>query len=92
MSTLPIQAKATTGVGKPQADSEGNERIPPDGFGVAALENCCSRASPQGCGHPPTLPRKAILHTNSNAHVNSFTTAGMVSMDTSVVTAKMWEA
>ena len=38
------------------------------------------------------IPRKAILHTNSNAHVNSFTTAGMVSMDTSVVTAKMWEA
>ena len=31
----------------------------------------------------------AKLHTNSNAHVNSFTTAGMVSMDTSVVTAKM---
>ena len=44
------------------------------------------------CGHPLHIPRKAILHTNSNAHVNSFTTAGMVSMDTSVVTAKMWEA
>ena len=69
------------------------ERIPPDGFGVAALENCCPRASPRGCGHRPLhIPRKAILHTNSNAHVNSFTTAGMVSMDTSVVTAKMWEA
>ena len=39
MPTLPIQARATTGVGKPQADSEGNERIPPDGFGVAALES-----------------------------------------------------
>ena len=39
ISTLPIQARATTGVGKPQADSEGNERIPPDGFGVAALES-----------------------------------------------------
>ncbi|ERJ89346.1 hypothetical protein RUMCAL_02964 [Ruminococcus callidus ATCC 27760] len=38
ISTLPIQAKATTGVGKPQADSEGNERIPPDGFDMAALE------------------------------------------------------
>ena len=38
-STLPIQARATTGVGKPKADSEGNERIPPDGFGVAALES-----------------------------------------------------
>ncbi|MBS6595878.1 MAG: hypothetical protein KH326_02275 [Ruminococcus callidus] len=32
ISTLPIQARATTGVGKPQADSECNERIPPDGF------------------------------------------------------------
>ena len=38
MSTLPIQARATTGVGKPQADSEGNERIPPDGFDATALE------------------------------------------------------
>ena len=36
--TLQIQARATTGVGKPQADSEGNERIPPDGFDMAALE------------------------------------------------------
>ena len=24
------------------------ERIPPDGFGVAALENCCPQASPRG--------------------------------------------
>ena len=39
MPTLPIQARATTGVGKPQADSEGNERIPPDGFDMAALES-----------------------------------------------------
>ena len=39
MPTLPIQARATTGVGKPQADSEGNERIPPDGFDMAALEH-----------------------------------------------------
>ena len=39
MSTLPIQARATTGVGKPQADSEENERIPPDGFDMAALES-----------------------------------------------------
>ena len=38
MPTLPIQAKATTGVGKPKADSEGNERIPPDGFDTTALE------------------------------------------------------
>ena len=37
--TLHVQARATTGVGKPQADSECNERIPPDGFGVAALES-----------------------------------------------------
>ena len=37
--TLQIQARATTGVGKPQAGSESNERIPPDGFGVAALES-----------------------------------------------------
>ena len=46
--TLHVQARATTGVGKPQADSECNERIPPDGFGVAALENYCPRASPRG--------------------------------------------
>ena len=36
------------GVGKPQADSECNERISPDGFDTAALENCCPRASPRG--------------------------------------------
>ncbi len=36
--TLQIQARATTGVGKPKADSEGNERIPPDGFDTTALE------------------------------------------------------
>ena len=46
--TLQIQARATTGVGKPQADSECNERIPPDGFDMAALENYCPRASPRG--------------------------------------------
>ena len=40
--TLQIQARATIGVGKPQADSERNERIPPDGFDMAALENRCS--------------------------------------------------
>ncbi len=32
----PIQARTTIGVGKPQADSESNERIPPDGFDTAA--------------------------------------------------------
>ena len=42
-----------TGKGKPQADSEGNERIPPDGFDMAALENRCPRASLQG-GIAPT--------------------------------------
>ena len=36
--TLQIQARATTGVGKPKADSEGNERIPPDDFDTTALE------------------------------------------------------
>ncbi|WP_278277763.1 hypothetical protein [Ruminococcus sp. OM06-36AC] len=34
--TLHVQARTTTGVGKPQADSECNERIPPDGFDMAA--------------------------------------------------------
>ncbi|MFR8364454.1 MAG: hypothetical protein ACLVBQ_05995 [Ruminococcus callidus] len=46
--TLPIPARATIGVGKPQADSECNERIPPDGFDMAALENCCPQASSRG--------------------------------------------
>ena len=32
-------------IGKPQADSEGNERIPPDGFDMAAPENYCPRAN-----------------------------------------------
>ncbi|ERJ94674.1 hypothetical protein RUMCAL_01979, partial [Ruminococcus callidus ATCC 27760] len=39
ISASQIQARTTIGVGKPQADSEGNERIPPDGFDMAALEN-----------------------------------------------------
>ena len=34
------------------------ERIPPDVFGVAALENCCPRASPRGCGHPYTFQER----------------------------------
>ena len=38
----------TTGVGKSQADSECNERIPPDGFDMAALENCCPQSSLRG--------------------------------------------
>ena len=69
MPTLPIQARATTGVGKPQADSEGNERIPPDGFGVAALENCCPQASPRGDAgialytFPRAIPHKERLAT-----------------------------
>ena len=38
--TLEYQhCQSTTGVGKPQADSEGNERIPPDGFDMVALEH-----------------------------------------------------
>ena len=56
----------------------------------------CHYDSAGRCGHRSYKCKKsyspAKLHTNSNAHVNSFTTAGMVSMDTSVVTAKMWEA
>ena len=67
-STLPIQARATIGVGKPQADSECNERIPPDGFSSAALEAALhvgtppppnggsprTERSPLPCGHLPT--------------------------------------
>ena len=66
--TLQIQARATTGVGKPQADSECNERIPPDGFSSAALEAALhvgtppppnggsprTERSPLPCGHLPT--------------------------------------
>ena len=40
--------RATIGVGKPQADSECNERIPPNGFDMAALEVPAER-----CGHRP---------------------------------------
>ena len=36
--------------------------------------------------------RETILQNFSAAQVNSFTTSGMVSMETRVVTAKMWEA
>ena len=53
--TLPIPARATIGVVKPQADSECNERIPPDGFDMSALENCYPQASPRGdVGDSPT--------------------------------------
>ena len=46
---------ATIGVGKPQADSECNKRIPPDGFDMSALENCCPQASSRGdVGDSPT--------------------------------------
>ncbi|WP_456108143.1 hypothetical protein [Ruminococcus sp.] len=41
--TLQIQARATTGVGEPKADSEGNERIPPNGFDTTALEAALRR-------------------------------------------------
>ena len=38
-----------------QADNECNERIPPDGFDMSALENCCPQASPRGdVGDSPT--------------------------------------
>ena len=91
MPTLPIQARATTGVGTPQADSE--VRANSAGrFRCGCPRKLLSSGKSAGLWASLHIPRKAILHTNSNAHVNSFTTAGMVSMDTSVVTAKMWEA
>ena len=50
-----------TGVGKPQADSECNERIPPDGFDAVALENCCPRISPRGdVGIAPTRSKRFL--------------------------------
>ena len=61
ISTLPIQARATTGVGKPQADSEGNERIPPDGFDMAALEDVLHGRT------PPPLSREAYNSRLANA-------------------------
>ena len=62
MPTLPIQARATTGVGKPQADSEGNERIPPDGFGSAALEVVFhGEIPPPPNGGFPPFSREAYL-------------------------------
>ena len=91
-STLPIQARATIGVGKPQADSEVRANSAGRFRCGCPRKLLSSGKSAERCGHRLHIPRKAILHTNSNAHVNSFTTAGMVSMDTSVVTAKMWEA
>ena len=61
MPTLPIQARATTGVGKPQADSEGNERIPPNGFDMAALEvTLCGGTPPPPNGGSPPLSGEAI--------------------------------
>ena len=59
--TLPIQARATTGVGKPQADSEGNERIPPDGFDMTALEVALrGRILPPPSGDPPRTERSPL--------------------------------
>ena len=57
ISTSQIQARATTGVGKPQADSEGNERIPPDGFDMAALKSTLRRCCFGGAmwASPPTF-------------------------------------
>ena len=48
------------GVGMPQADSECNERIPPDGFDMVALENYCPRASLRGDVGIPLL--NAVSH------------------------------
>ena len=57
ISTSQIPAKATTGVGKPQADSEGNERIPPDGFDMATLKSTLRRCCFGGAmwASPPTF-------------------------------------
>ena len=60
-----MQARATTGVGKPQADSEGNERIPPDGFGVAALEGSLYELTPP----PPNECKLANAVQNKVTHL-----------------------
>ena len=64
--TLQIQARATTGVGKPQADSEGNERIPPDSFDTTALEAALhGKIPPPPSGGPPPFSREAHLYLGS---------------------------
>ena len=46
---------------QPQADSEGNERIPPDGFDMAALEvTLCGGTPPPPNGGSPPLSGEAI--------------------------------
>ena len=62
MPTLPIPAKATIGVGKPQADSECNERIPPDGFDMAALEVALRGAM---WAIPLPISREALVYLQS---------------------------
>ena len=57
---MPIQEKATTGVGKPQADSEGNERIPPDGFDMTALEDVLHGRTPPPASLVPLSTRHAL--------------------------------
>ena len=58
--TLQIQARATIGVGKPQADSECNERIPPDGFDMAAPEVTLPYPLSGAVMQKPTLFRQAM--------------------------------
>ena len=53
---MQIQARATTGVGEPQADSERNERIPPDGFDATALKVTLCVGTP-----PPALLVPLVL-------------------------------
>ena len=45
------------GVGKPKADSEGNERIPPDGFDTTVLEVHFTEKS---LHHPHSTTTKAV--------------------------------
>ncbi|MEE0506805.1 hypothetical protein [Ruminococcus callidus] len=49
-------------IGKPQADSEGNERIPPDGFDMAAPENYCPRAN---VGIAPYILKRVFCKTEN---------------------------
>ena len=46
---------------------KGNERIPPDGFDMAALENCCPQASSRGdVGVPLPISREAPVYLQSS--------------------------
>ena len=70
MSTLPIQARSTTGVGEPQADSECNERIPPDGFDMAALEVTLCGGTPPPASLVPLPFQGSLIHKLANAVQN----------------------